>query len=153
MKLVELLDEAIKIGSILYNKDTEISIRYCEDIDSFAKCKLDSGEFILKKNKATGYRKIFLNGKLLESKNWISIKYPIRIGDNFFLGYVSKKIRDDIGNIITLSYRHDAIGQVVHIHVDDNGENIGYELKIDDAFGYVLLSKEALLKYPRVYDN
>lgn len=155
MKLVELLDEAMKTGNILYSENSELSMRYCKDIGGFMSCDLESGEFISEINGVAGCCRVLLTGNILESDDWISIICPnnIKIGDKFFLGNITVKITDSNGNIITKSHRYAEIGEVIHIHSYGDGEIICYELKIDGVLDKILLDEKELLKYPRVHNN
>lgn len=155
MKLVELLDKAMETGNILYSENSELSMRYCKDIDCFMSCDLESGKFISGINGVNGCSMVLLTGNILESDDWVLIicSNSIKIGDKFFLGDIIVKITDSNGNIITKSHRYAEIGEVIHIHPYGDGEITYYELKIDGVLDKILLDGKELLKYPRVHSN
>lgn len=147
MKLVELLDSAIKTGNIIYEKDTTIGIRYDKQSRYFLWCDVSTGN-------TTG-KNVMLNKALIESDEWFLQPLPKKyeLGDKFLLNSMKKVVTEN-GNVIVERIIERPIGVIIGISppMEDDG-CIYYTLKVDDDFGNIVLGESSLKKYPKIINQ
>lgn len=168
MKLVKLLDKAMKQGGILCSKNSKLSMRYCKKIDSFAVCDPYTGIFVPAPKGIEGcfkdwkyipdYSTVRLSGNILESNDWELKMHnentEIKVGDKFNLGVIRYKVEDKDHDPIISGYSDSTIGKVVEVYLNDKGEDSYYNIQLQSTIDCVfLISKEKLLDFPKLNDE
>lgn len=124
MKLVELLDVAMKTGNILHVSSWALGIRYCEQLDCFIYCFPETGLFVKDNNDSNGYKKVILAGKkLLNNSEWKMFPIPQKynIGDKFIIPEITKVITE-YGVETMKQCNKNIVGEIIDIHnAEDDG--------------------------------
>lgn len=94
MKLIELLNDAIETGNIIYIDGWHLGMRYNKDNDCFIWCHPGTGKYEESEVDYTGFNRVVLSKKILLMENWklISPNYKYQIGDKFVLNDLTKVI-------------------------------------------------------------
>lgn len=147
MKILELLDLAIKTGNIVYEKDSTIGIKYDKQSGYFLWCDALTGN--------TTEKHVMLNKALIESDEWFLQPLPKKyeLGDKFLLNSMKKVVTEN-GDFVVERTIERPIGVIVGISppMEDDG-CIYYTLKVDDDFGNIVLGESSLKKYPKIVNQ
>lgn len=145
MKIVELLDTAMKTGDIIYVPGWVLGMRYNKNNDCFIWCNPCTGQFNKSRRDLTGLHRVLLCGKILNQDNCILLpleKY--KVGDKFRLSDIEKVVSSTDG----CTFRERAIepiGEIVEVITCEYKKS--YVLKINDNFATIILDGDALSKY------
>lgn len=145
MKIVELLDMAMKTGDIIYVSGWALGMRYNKDNDCFIWCNPCTGQFNKSRRDLTGLHRVILCGKILNQDKCMLVplnKY--KVGDKFRLSDIEKVVSGTNGH----TFRERAIepiGEIVEIITYEYEK--AYVIKVNDNFATIVLDGDVLSKY------
>lgn len=145
MKIVELLETAMKTGDIIYVSGWALGMRYNKDNDCFIWCNPCTGQFNKSRRDLTGLHRVILCGKILNQDKCMLLpldKY--KVGDKFRLSDIEKVVSGTDGH----TFRERAIepiGEIVEVITCEYKKS--YVIKINDNFATIVLDGDALSKY------
>ena len=151
MKLIELLNDAIETGNIIYIDGWHLGMRYNKDNDCFIWCHPGTGKYEESEVDYTGFNRVVLSKKILLMENWklISPNYKYQIGDKFVLNDLTKVITENEGYIMR-QVAVKPIGEITDRYIAEDDGCEYYNVKIENDFGSIIVGSHYLSKQLKV---
>lgn len=150
MKLIDLLNDAIETGNIIYIDGWHLGMRYNKDNDCFIWCHPGTGKYEESKVDYTGFNRVVLSKKILSMENWklISPNYKYQIGDKFVLNDLTKVVTSNECYMKQVVVK--PIGEITDRYIAEDDGCEYYNVKIENDFGSIIVGSHYLSKQLKV---
>lgn len=150
MKLIELLNDAIETGNIIYIDGWHLGMRYNKDNNCFIWYNPRTGKYEESKVDHTGFNRVVLSGKILSMKDWklISSNYKYQIGDKFVLNDLTKVVTNNEYYMKQVAVK--PIGEITDRYIAEDDGCEYYNVKIENDFGSIIVGVHYLSKQLKV---